>query len=136
MKKYACVAINDECTECSVCGRAELKRVMWLVTLDGDGNKDGDAFPVGSSCGATMLGYTQSKIGTFAKNFAHEIWRIRYSLQQQKENELGYHRVLDELNAMKLPRNERMQHPLNSKIHEIHKIAKEWADAQPVMVNI
>jgi len=132
MKKYACVAINDEATDCSICGRKELKRVMWLVDVD----EDGEPFPVGTSCGATMLEYTQSKINTFANNFAHEVWKIRWSMQQQKEAELGYNRIIEELNAMSLSFSERRHHPLNEKIHEIREIAKNWADAQSVMVSI
>lgn len=136
MKQYACVAINDECSECSVCGRVELKRVMWLVTLDAEGNKDSDAFPVGTSCGATMLGYTQSKINTFAKNFNYKVWEAKDKLRRWKESELGYNEVLNQLNSLKLPFAERRVHPLRDKMEEISASAAKWVESQDIAINL
>ena len=56
-KRYILKAVNDEAAECAVCGKTELKRVMWLAELDEDGGEVGEAFPCGTTCGAKLLGY-------------------------------------------------------------------------------
>ena len=78
MKRYALKGVNDDQHECSVCGRVELKRVMWLVSLDADGNQEGEAFHCGTTCGAKLLGYTQSKMATKVKSYASEVSYLRY----------------------------------------------------------
>ena len=55
-KRYALKGINDEETVCTICGRVELKRVMWLQELDSDGNEIGEAIHCGTTCGAHLLG--------------------------------------------------------------------------------
>lgn len=57
-KKYAMVGINDEQDTCLCCGKAGLKRVVWLVPLDQDGNRDGNAEHYGTTCAARILGYS------------------------------------------------------------------------------
>lgn len=55
--KFRLVGINDDAHTCSCCGRDNLKRVIWLVPLDADGNPEGEAIPYGTSCGAKALGW-------------------------------------------------------------------------------
>ena len=55
--KFRLVGINDDAHTCSCCGRSDLKRVLWLLPLDQDGNADGEAIPYGTSCGAKALGW-------------------------------------------------------------------------------
>ena len=74
-QQYALVAINDEEQVCQFCGKVDLKKVMWLVNVDADGNKHGEAFAVGTTCGAKMLGQTTSKINTAIKGFNHKVWQ-------------------------------------------------------------
>lgn len=61
VKKFRMVGINDDASECSCCGRQGLKRVVWLMPLDVDGNPEGDAAPYGTSCAATLMGYAYPK---------------------------------------------------------------------------
>jgi hypothetical protein len=64
MKRYALKGINDDQTECSVCGKVELKRVMWLVELDEEGNEISEPFFCGTTCGAKLMNQKISKIRT------------------------------------------------------------------------
>lgn len=59
--KFRLVGINDDANTCSCCGRDDLKRVLWLVALDADGNPEGDPIPYGTSCGAKALGWAYPK---------------------------------------------------------------------------
>lgn len=50
------VGITDECDTCEHCGRRGLKRVVAMVPLDADGNRDGDAAYFGTGC---AVGYAK-----------------------------------------------------------------------------
>lgn len=58
-KKYAYKGTNNDTENCEICGRNDLKKVMWLIELDPDGGELGEAFAAGTTCGAKLLGYTQ-----------------------------------------------------------------------------
>lgn len=58
---YQVMGINDDESYCSCCGKTGLKRVVWLATLDGDGNVDGQAVPFGTTCAAYLLRITPEK---------------------------------------------------------------------------
>ena len=58
---YKLIGINSESETCEKCGKSNLKRVMLLVPVDGDGNVAGDVMHVGMDCGATMLGWSDRK---------------------------------------------------------------------------
>lgn len=52
---YRVVGINDDESTCSHCGRTNLKRVVWLATLDTDGNTVTTSF-YGVDCAARLMG--------------------------------------------------------------------------------
>lgn len=56
MTKYQLKGINSDSEVCENCGKNGLKRVMWLEALDADGNGTGNVMPVGTTCGAALLG--------------------------------------------------------------------------------
>ncbi len=133
-KRYALKGVNDEESICSICGKIELKRVMWLVELDADGNESSDAFHCGTTCGAKLLGYTQSKISTKVKNFAGEVSKRRSNLYQQKLSALGETEILNALRDLSW--KERTSHPLWAKLREIQVEAKQYADDQPITIEL
>lgn len=55
-KQYKLKGINDDYDTCEVCGKTNLKRVMWLVEISEDGDEITEAFPAGTMCGAKLLG--------------------------------------------------------------------------------
>ena len=59
-QKFRIVGVNDDQTTCLLCGREELKRVVWLVALDADGNPEGTPGHYGTSCAARMLGWSHA----------------------------------------------------------------------------
>lgn len=136
MKRYALKGVNDDQHECSVCGRVELKRVMWLVSLDADGNQEGEAFHCGTTCGAKLLGYTQSKIKTKVSHFEYEVWEQRQQLIRQYENERNINKKYTELNRLELYGNERLNHPIYQQIKAISAAAKAWADSQEILISL
>ena len=67
-KRYGLKGINDDQHECSVCGKIELKRVMWLVELDDDGNEVGEPFHCGTTCGANLMNRKLTIVNKTVKN--------------------------------------------------------------------
>ena len=136
MKRYALKGINDDETTCSVCGRVELKRVMWVVELDADGNELGDPFHCGTTCGAKMMNQQLKVVNKVASTFEakrkKQIWFNKY----KKENELGVRDILEQLNGMKLSFSERTSHPLYVEMKRRMKQAADWANSQPFSVEI
>ncbi len=133
-KKYALKGINDDQSVCAICGKVELKRVMWIVELDNNGNEVSDPFHCGTTCGARMLGYTQSVMKTKSNKFESYVNNQRSFMRDQKANELGYRRFLTELNKLELPFKERRVHPLYGKMMNAINQATEWANSQSVIM--
>ena len=77
VKKFRMVGITDDANECSCCGRQDLKRVVWMVPLDPDGNPEGEAAPYGTSCAATLLGYAYPKSSTSKRKIEVEAMMAR-----------------------------------------------------------
>ena len=134
MKRYALKGINDDQHECAVCGRVELKRVMWLVEIDADGSELSEPFHCGTSCGARLLGYTQPKMRTIAKNYAGSVWRKRYELECSHPNQVVISRLISELNEMGLLGKARVEHPKMKEILRLKQEAKEWSEAQEIII--
>lgn len=134
MKRYALKGVNDDESVCAVCGKVELKRVMWLVEINADGVECGDVFPVGVVCGAKMLRLTTSKVSTKANSFAAYAKRVRegmmYSHPSWKERE----RLLKE-NAG-IPFVKRVESGLLQKLTLLSTEARLWADSQPVLMQL
>jgi hypothetical protein len=55
-------------TTCNCCGRNGLRRTIALMPLDIDGNEAGEVGYYGTGCAATLLGWTNSRVTTSAKN--------------------------------------------------------------------
>ena len=135
MKRYGLKGINDEATECSVCGKVELRRVMWLVELDPvDGNELGDAFPVGTTCGAKMLGYSTAKVRKAADNFVNNVSQRRYQIAQERIQQNGGNEIIAHLNEMHLGPGERFNNPLMDEYRKIKVAANAWASTQPIVI--
>ena len=54
-KRYQIKGINSDSDTCENCGKTNLKKVVWLDILDGEGNETGDVVAFGCDCAATAL---------------------------------------------------------------------------------
>lgn len=79
MSGWKIIGITDECTECEVCGRAELKSTV-LIEM-----KDGSQLYAGSSCAAR-------KVGTTAANMRGAVKAYRMRLEVARCNFPDYFR--------------------------------------------
>lgn len=140
MKRYALKGINDEETVCSVCGRVELKKVMWLVELDADGNEAGDAFHCGTTCGARLMGKKVSQVNKVVNSFDSALWRAREKAERAHPASQKAANILAELNE--LQRREgfryatRRDHPLMAQYRELIAEARAAAEQQVQFVEI
>lgn len=72
-QQYKLMGVNSDEDTCSCCGKTNLKRVMWLMELDEEGNANGEVFPMGTTCGQKKMGISKNDIdnsewkGKFAK---------------------------------------------------------------------
>ncbi len=133
-KRYALKGINDDQHECAVCGRVELKRVMWLAEIDAEGSEISEPFHCGTTCGARLLGYTQPKMRTIAKNYASMVAAKRFQMERSHPNQAIVSKLISELNDMQLFGKVRIDHPKMREILQLKKEAKEWADAQEIII--
>lgn len=82
-KQYKLRGINDDHNTCEVCGKTNLKKVMWLSEIAEDGNIL-DPFAAGTTCGSRMLGIGsglgKARISAKVQEFA----RKQISQAQQK----------------------------------------------------
>jgi hypothetical protein len=139
MKRYALKGINEDQNICAVCGKVELRRVMWLVELDADGNECGEAFHCGTTCGAKLLGYTQSKINTKIKNYSDlrnreygKILDMHPAIEEAKELEKQWLKSVENVRGF----TERMKTYPREKLTELRTAATEWANQQPILVEL
>ena len=70
MTRYRIAAINDECEQCSRCGKSGLKRVAWVYEAE---EGPASALPVGLDCAAILLGYGERKAGKVAKEAVRRV---------------------------------------------------------------
>ncbi len=57
--KYRVYGINDDTDTCEVCGKTNLKRVVWMMPLDSEGNEvAAQPFPAGVDCAGRMMGWS------------------------------------------------------------------------------
>ncbi|WP_338704383.1 hypothetical protein V2W30_41405 (plasmid) [Streptomyces sp. Q6] len=59
--------VVDDTDTCECCGRTNLKRVVALMPLDADGNEEGDVSYYGTSCAATALRWTHTRVANTAR---------------------------------------------------------------------
>jgi hypothetical protein len=72
-KKYAYKGTNNDKESCDICGRTNLKKVMWLAELDESGNELGHVIAVGTTCGATLLDYSNKDFAKAIKSAAQDL---------------------------------------------------------------
>ena len=135
---YGLKAINDEATECEVCGKVELKRVMWIVELDTDNNEQGNPFAVGTTCGSKLLSYTQSKVNTICNTFEHNVYQAKQALINSHPASKEANELIKQLNAItpRLSYAERKVHPMYIQMKEKQAEAKAYADSQNIVIGI
>lgn len=60
--KFKVYGVNDDTDTCEVCGKTNLKKVVWLMPLDEEGNElAATPMPVGVDCAGRMLGWSFSR---------------------------------------------------------------------------
>lgn len=60
--KFKVYGINSDVDTCSECGKSNLKKVVWLMPLDSEGNElAAEPAPVGCDCAARMMGWSYSR---------------------------------------------------------------------------
>jgi hypothetical protein len=63
-RKYKLMGVNSDEDTCSCCGKTNLKRVMWLMECDEEGNANGEVFPMGTTCGSKKMGISEGEIAS------------------------------------------------------------------------
>jgi hypothetical protein len=91
-RMYKLVGTNDDQDSCCCCGRSGLKRVMWLVPLDEDGNPAGEPEHYGTSCAAKMLGWANHTSMKEVNQKAHEATEL--TIRQAVHKILAAHCVV------------------------------------------
>ncbi len=135
-KKYGLVAINDEQDHCTICGKVQLKRVMWLAELDIDGNIIDDAFNCGTTCGAKLLKVSTSKLNTKVKNAQAQIDRQREWLQSQHPAQKKADEIITRWNEQGLTFLQRKATPEYIERTTLCNEAREWAEAQEIVARL
>ena len=77
-QRYTVQGVNDEYDKCTVCGKENLKKCVWLSPIGPEG-EEGDAFPVGVDCASKMM------IGSKTTKGAKEIWSIAQAIDKAQE---------------------------------------------------
>jgi hypothetical protein len=87
MKSFKILGTNGDHDTCSLCGRTELRRVVWMAEVDADGSV-GSPEPVGTSCAARLMKCTATKVDRMAtdadlareqaeRNKVHQVGEVR-----------------------------------------------------------
>lgn len=134
MKRYALKGINDDRSECVVCGKVELKRVMWLVELDAEGTEVGDAFHCGTTCGAKLMQRKISVINAAVNNFDTEVRKIRERMWFQSEWYANRQAELEAAHGMAFA--ERRSSGLLDRLNGYERSFSEWFSQQNIAIEI
>lgn len=132
MKKYALKGINDDQTECAICGKTELRRVMWIVELDPDGSEIGEPFNCGTTCGSKLLNRTAPQLRKEIENYPKSVYMRRHEMKIERANQLGREEIDNQLAGLTF--KERIAHPLYKELTRIWEDAKIWADQQQIII--
>lgn len=145
-RRYQLLGVNDDETTCCICGRVELKRVMWLQEMDREGGRMGDPFWCGTTCGAKLLKgrYTASKLATVAKNYDYEVYRRRRDIylthpaKRQADDKMMELNRLEERTAPhgRWPLVVRMAHPLMAEYKRLDAEARKAADEAEIVIEL
>lgn len=106
-KKYKVKGVNQDMDVCDLCGKCNLKKVVWLAEINSQGEEVGDPFAVGTDCASKLLtGRKNTKV-------AKHIWELAKGLDKAKEfvqkykTEKELNKVIDFL---------RVRYPLNGEV--------------------
>ena len=130
MGRFLLVAVNDEESTCAVCGRVELKRVMWIR----DAASGEEPFAVGTTCGAKLLGIPTAKVNTTVKNYAMLVERVRYGFYISHPSWLAARIELEKCTGLTYA--QRKLTPEFAEYHRLDKEAHDWAYAQKVEIEL
>ena len=135
-KRYGLKGINDDENECSVCGKVELKRVMWIVELDSDSCEVGEPFACGTTCGAKLMAQKITTVNKAVKSFRSYEYEQREIIKQSTPEYQQYAAIQKELRAEmdagKLTFSERRADPRTKKLMPLMDAARTYAAAQPI----
>lgn len=134
MKRYALKGINDDESMCMICGKVELKRVMWLIELDAEGNEMGEAFHCGTTCGAKLMQRKQSEVKKAIDSFAYQMYLKQDAAWHKSEWGKQAAAINDSTRGMKFA--ERKASGVHGKIAECRKAFELWWNSQPQYVEI
>lgn len=87
MNKYKVLAINDDQEFCSCCGKQGLKRVVWLINLDKDGNEYGEPVNYGTSCAGKLLGFKFNSLNKTKNKIEELAHKTKIENELEIENE-------------------------------------------------
>lgn len=130
MGRYFLVAVNDEESTCAVCGRVELKRVMWIR----DAEAGLEPFAVGTTCGAKLLGIPAAKVNTTVKNYNSLVERKHYSLYINHPSWLAARVELEACTGLTYAERKLNQH--FAEYHRLDKEAHDWAYSQVIEIEL
>ena len=145
-RRYRLLGINDDETTCAVCGRVELKRVMWLQELGPEGDAIGEAFWCGTTCGAKLLKgrYTAAKLATVAKNYEVTVYAKRQAIRLNHPSYQRATHLLGELNRLeeraaphgRWPFEVRRNHPLFLEMVRLDAEAQKASDEAEIVIEL
>ena len=90
---YQIKGINSDQETCDNCGKVNLKRVVWLESLNTDGNGTGEVIAVGTTCAAKLTGFDGNTTNP-------EVWAQRKAAFDKSQVELAKVRELARLQAI------------------------------------
>lgn len=88
VSKYAVLGVNQDQDVCDVCGKTNLKKVVWFSELNSQGEKVGNPFCTGVDCAAKLMMKDQSKKPP--KSMMDNIWKVAQGIDKAKEFVLKY----------------------------------------------
>lgn len=132
-KRYGLKGVNDEAETCVVCGKVELKRVMWIVELDADGNEISEPFHCGTTCGAKLLGKKVSAMVKMANSYKSEVYFRRSNIENNHpahEAAMAInHRIISEVGFAN-----RKDHAEYAEMMRLREIARQAAEAAVIVI--
>ena len=97
-KKYAVLGVNQDQDVCDVCGKTNLKKVVWFSELNSQGEKVGNPFCTGVDCAAKLM--MNKPEGKPKKSTMDSIWKVAQGIDKAKEFVMKY-KTKQEFNKVK-----------------------------------
>lgn len=133
-KRYALKGVNDDRSECVVCGKIELKRVMWLVELDAEGNEIGDPLHCGTTCGAKLMQRKVSVVNKAVNSFGKKLYDHREWMWYQSEWGKRHNEELEANRGQNY--RQRRESGLMDRLTQYRKDFDAWFTTQPISFEI